>query len=243
MSAAQGAVKLQTGEQVSYTVHRRDIQNPRLTLNPDGTLAVILPDGTPSQSLLAQNTGWIESQYEEQLKHITEIKNQYGNLMEGITLWGNTYNLIETDGEYKIQIDGEALILQSPSGRAPKPYLYNQTRKALRHALRPLAQHFCEMYETKFSTLSIRNQQTKWASCSGGRNLNFNVRCAFLPVPHIRYLVVHEVAHLLHPKHTDSFWELVASTVPKYRKLRSELQGFWYTVHRNNVWKTLLGQS
>ena len=80
-------------------------------------------------------------------------------------------------------------------------------------------------YIFKFGRVSVRNQRTRWGSCSKAGNLNFNYRIALLPLALSDYIIVHELCHIGEFNHSDKFWSLVAVAVPNYLKIRKELKG------------------
>lgn len=84
--------------------------------------------------------------------------------------------------------------------------------------------HFNEVYEFAVGKISIRNQKTRWGSCSKKGNLNFNYKIALLP-PHLcDYIIVHELCHLKEFNHGVKFWALVEKTLPNHTSLRRELK-------------------
>jgi predicted metal-dependent hydrolase len=85
--------------------------------------------------------------------------------------------------------------------------------------------HWNSFYNFKFKNISIKNQKTRWGSCSKNGNLNFNYKIALLPEKLADYLVVHEIAHLGEFNHSKRFWDLVAKTIPDYQIIRKELKG------------------
>jgi predicted metal-dependent hydrolase len=91
-------------------------------------------------------------------------------------------------------------------------------------AVRRLA-HFNDFYGFDYKTISIRNQKTRWGSCSKSGSLSFNDKIALLPAELADYVIVHELCHLREFNHSAKFWDLVARTVPDYARLRKKLKG------------------
>ena len=69
-----------------------------------------------------------------------------------------------------------------------------------------------------YARLSIRNQRSRWASCSPAATMSFNWRLLLAPEPILDYVVEHEVAHLEVPDHSARFWTLVEERCPGYRE-------------------------
>lgn len=82
------------------------------------------------------------------------------------------------------------------------------------------------LYNVSYAGVAIRNQRTRWGSCSKKGNLNFNYKIVFLP-PHLaKYIVAHELCHLIEFNHSVNFWELVGQTIPNFKNCRNELRKF-----------------
>jgi predicted metal-dependent hydrolase len=69
-----------------------------------------------------------------------------------------------------------------------------------------------------YTTLQIRGQRTRWASCSTSGAMSFNWRLLLAPVEILDYVIEHEVAHLDVQDHSPRFWKLLASRCPKWRE-------------------------
>jgi hypothetical protein len=97
-----------------------------------------------------------------------------------------------------------------------------ESARALVHAR--LA-HFNQFYQLQYNKVFIKNQRTRWGSCSSNRNLNFNYRIITLAPELQDYLVVHELCHLQEFNHSQAFWDLVALQISNYETLRTQLRG------------------
>lgn len=84
--------------------------------------------------------------------------------------------------------------------------------------------HFNQFYGLSWNRIAIRNQRSRWGSCSRRRNLNFNYRIALLPAHLADYIIVHELCHLQEMNHAPAFWDLVARTIPNHQELRRKLR-------------------
>ena len=73
-------------------------------------------------------------------------------------------------------------------------------------------------------TITIREQKTRWGSCSAKGNLNFNWKLVLMPPEILDYVVVHELAHRLQMNHSAAFWAEVGKILPDYRERRQWLK-------------------
>ncbi len=83
---------------------------------------------------------------------------------------------------------------------------------------------FNDFYKFDYNRVAIRDQQTRWGSCSAKKNLNFNYRIALLPDRLADYVVAHELCHLRELNHSPRFWNLLSLSLPDYKFLRHELR-------------------
>ncbi len=78
--------------------------------------------------------------------------------------------------------------------------------------------HFAPLVGVSYGRITIRNQHTRWGSCSGKGNLNFNCLLMLTPDHVIDYVVVHELCHRLEMNHSARFWAQVERVLPDYRQ-------------------------
>ena len=86
------------------------------------------------------------------------------------------------------------------------------------------AAHFAPLLGVTYGRITVRHQKTRWGSCSGKKNLNFNCLLMLAPEGVRDYVVVHELCHLLEMNHSKKFWSLVETIMPNYRESRQWLR-------------------
>ncbi len=101
---------------------------------------------------------------------------------------------------------------------------YRMQRQAALEFAAERVQHFNALYGFSYSKITIRNQKTRWGSCSRRGNLSFNYRLLELPPALADYIVVHELCHLKEFNHSKKFWALVALAVPNAVQARRQLR-------------------
>lgn len=84
--------------------------------------------------------------------------------------------------------------------------------------------HFAHILGVSYGNISIRDQKTRWGSCSSKGNLSFNWRLILAPPNVLDYVVVHELCHRIEMNHSPRFWALVESVMPDYKQYRKWLK-------------------
>lgn len=84
-------------------------------------------------------------------------------------------------------------------------------------AIPPRVKHYAGILGVSYGRITIRNQTTRWGSCSSKGNLNFNCLLMLMPPDIADYVIVHELCHLKEMNHSKAFWALVASVLPDYK--------------------------
>lgn len=103
---------------------------------------------------------------------------------------------------------------------------YLEHKEAARQLAQNRLAHFNRHYNFNYGAISIRDQKTRWGSCSRLGNLNFNYKLAVVPESIADYVIVHELCHCKEFNHSKAFWELVAQTIPNHRDIRKQLRSF-----------------
>lgn len=126
--------------------------------------------------------------------------------------------LLERSDKIEMQITEENLLLRLPDASD------DGTRSVLRQVLSGLAlerirerlSEYAPKIGVQFGRVTIREQKSRWGSCSAKGNLNFNWKLIMAPPEVLNYVVIHELCHLIEFNHSNRFWTLVETQMPEY---------------------------
>ncbi len=104
------------------------------------------------------------------------------------------------------------------------PALEARYRELARAVIGQRVSYFAAKIGVTYGRISIRDQKTRWGSCSGRGNLNFNWKLVLMPPEVLDYVVVHELAHRKQMNHSPLFWAEVGRVLPDYESRRRWLK-------------------
>lgn len=96
------------------------------------------------------------------------------------------------------------------------------------------AEYYARIMDVTYGRISIREQKTRWGSCSSQGNLNFNWRLILAPEDVLDYVVVHELAHRKEMNHSKAFYAIVESVLPDYHTSRK-----WLRDNGDRLWSAV----
>ena len=106
-----------------------------------------------------------------------------------------------------------------------------ELRERAKAVLAQRTAYFARQIGVTYGRITVRDQKTRWGSCSQTGNLNFNFRLILAPLEVLDYVVVHELCHRRQMNHSTQFWQEVAQVLPDYRKRKA-----WLT---ENGWRLM----
>jgi predicted metal-dependent hydrolase len=100
----------------------------------------------------------------------------------------------------------------------------HEARRAVRELVAMVAEEEAAALGVSYGRIEVRDQRTRWGSCSPRGTLSFNWRLVLAPFAVLDYVVVHELCHLREANHSTRFWRLVESRRPAWRDQRAWLR-------------------
>ncbi|MDR5674648.1 SprT family zinc-dependent metalloprotease [Halalkaliarchaeum sp. AArc-GB] len=207
------------GKTVSYEIRRStDATKPRIDVDING-VRVTVPEGSPTdpETILSENAAWViekKRKYDEYREQIPDRKYEPG---ETFPYLGEEYEVV-VEQRPSSQIIGNELRLAKHhvEQTSVKRALETMYRRKAREYFEEQANQFAEEMGVEYKQIEVRNQRTKWGSCSTTGTLGLNWRLMMAPPRVVDYVIVHELAHLRESNHTAEFWSLVAEYDPEY---------------------------
>ena len=219
------------GQKVVYRVRRHPrAKYMRLQVNPFDGVIVTMPARLPlyvnTDKFVREHGDWILAKLREYGRKSTWDSRGEATLRSGGTIQfrGKRMRLIVE----RLAVSAPHIILNQQVGvisiylpRSPEfqlqPVLKSWLRRQAAEQIKGVVLEEARRIGVRFHKVSIREQRTKWGSCTEHGNLSFNWRLIFFPPRVLRYVVIHELCHLRHFDHSIRFWRTVAEYMPDYR--------------------------
>lgn len=203
----------------TYRVNRKPIRSLRLSLKSASSFAISAPSFVSDFAIhqfILKHQAWIikNSALIRSFPRLARLKH--------LSILGQNYSLIyQASTQDSIFFNHLAkTILVSASS-----FSQNHLKKLFQKHFPPLALKLIQKelsslqteIKFKFNRVSVKNQRSRFGSCSSAGNLNFNWQIIFFPYPQFRHLILHEVCHLLEKNHQQQFWDTLARYDPNWR--------------------------
>ena len=212
------------GRTLKYTLISTSRRNVLIKALPGGETRVYAPSGARLRDVDAI----VASRIDEILRMQTNIdeavrQNRLAHpLRPGsrVCIEGKPYALrLQTGRRTEMRLDGDECILTLNDIEDEE-----RVRAALKAALSKMAltrvrqrlEEYAPGLGVCFGRVTIRDQKSRWGSCSQKRNLNFNWKLIMAPEAALTYVVIHELCHLIEFNHSPRFWRLVEGQMPEY---------------------------
>lgn len=192
-----------------------------LTVDREGQVTVRMPYGMEKSraiDFLERHRDWVTRQIAARSKRL-----DIGDGAE-VCLFGERLTIRSGKTERK---GGELFLPEQGREEALAKYTISLAKTYMRE----LTEEIAMRYGFAFCGVKISRARGRWGSCSAKRNITYSFRIAFLPLPVIRAVVVHELCHTRHMNHSAAFWREVHKIVPNYAMVRKELKKYEFIMN------------
>ncbi|MFC1737152.1 M48 family metallopeptidase [Candidatus Hydrogenedentota bacterium] len=210
-----------------------------LTMTADGGLVVVVPKRFSHKripAIIEKEREWIEKarrRIEKKRDFLPLSKAEpfpeSASLLAVGEEWAIDYRKTESQRITTSEGEYEKLVL---SGNTTDSALCRAAlsrwvgRKAHEHLV-PWLGKLSEVQGVHFEKTLVKGQRTLWASCSARKTISINRRLLFIPPNLVRYVFIHELAHIKHMNHSGRFWAHIEKIDPRYRDYEKELKTAW----------------
>lgn len=206
-------------ENVAFEVRQSDgASEQRIDVDIHGVRVVLPEDSTTDpEELLKENAVWVLEKKQKYDAYREQIPNREFEEGERFPFLGDQYEIVVEQRPSSQVIENEfRLARHHVEQTSIKRALETLYRRKARELFEERANHFAEEMGVEYDKIEVRNQRTKWGSCSTTGTLSLNWRLMMAPVDVLDYIVIHELAHLREQNHSEEFWSLVAEHDPEY---------------------------
>jgi predicted metal-dependent hydrolase len=198
------------------------VRHPRarrylLRLRPDGTARVTIPRrGTVSEAweFVQRNVPWLEQQWLKLQARPPKPSTWF--LGTDILFRGQWVRLVESDQPGRLQVGDQQVRIATLAGDL-RPAVEHHLRRVATRELSARVMELAAAHGLTVRRVSIRNQRTRWGSCSRRGTISLNWRLIQTPDFVRDYICLHELAHLVEMNHSTRFWRQVERMCPDYR--------------------------
>ncbi|WP_206072561.1 YgjP family zinc-dependent metalloprotease [Magnetospirillum sp. ME-1] len=217
---------------LSIAVTRKDIKNVHLSVHPpDGRVTLAVPSVTRlevARAYAISKLHWIREQQRKLAEQARETPRQFVT-RESHYLWGRRYLMTVEGRDTKpsVKLDHKRIVLtvRPGSDAAKRAEVIHDWHKALLHEVLPsLIKKWERKLDVMVSGYFLQRMKTKWGSCNHeAGHIRLNTELVKKPKDLLEYVVVHEMAHLIEPTHSERFISILDMQFPTWREARAEL--------------------
>lgn len=202
-----------------------------LRIDDEEGLTVVIPKGKSISvvpNIIRKHKDWILAALKKRDERLKNAPPPLGTskivVYRGRKVDLKIKNVACSTPKVKLQNNSINVIMPKDSGYSVKEVLSEWLKERALLFFSRRVEYFASKLRLKYGCIYVRNQKTRWGSCSSKGTLSFNWRLLFAPPEILDYVVVHEVCHLKYNDHSNRFWHLVSTLFPNYQKCRTWLK-------------------
>lgn len=218
---------------ITFNLIYRKRKTMSIEVETTGEVTVIVPVGTATEDVIEKvksRAGWIVSkQYESKFINDTKIEREAVS-GESYMYLGRNYSLdIRVDeniDNISVKLFQGKFVVNTYTKDEDliKKAMENWYREKTLAKVKERVSYYSSYFNDEVTTVKVKEQKKRWASCTSKNELLFNWRCVMAPVFVLDYIVVHEMCHMEYKNHSKDFWNRVYAVMPDYEVRKSWLK-------------------
>lgn len=219
---------------ITYDIHFSNRRTASTQISPDGKVSIRMPLSTTieqANAIILKRAEWI-------IKTLKKIATKRGDVPEISYTEGSIHLLMGKEYKLKlikstptrVEIEGDEIVLYSPridkAKEILKVWYYNKCLELIVPIFIEITNEFFERHNVMAESLEFKHVKTYWGLCTSKDIVRLNVNLVKTPKECIKYIITHELCHLVHKNHAKEFHDLIMKELPNWHELDQLLKKY-----------------
>ncbi|MCP4161245.1 MAG: M48 family metallopeptidase [Deltaproteobacteria bacterium] len=215
---------------IEYSLKKSNRKTSSIYIERDGSISVLVPSQLSDEDV----NDMLEKKRYRIYSHLAEWEDANTSRVyrefvggEGFYYLGRTYKLeILKEQEIPLKLKNGQFLLRKKDLPKAKDLFVNFYKEKGKGKILDRVNHWKKQLNVEPNEVKIMELQNRWGSCNDKGNVNFHWKCIMAPLTILDYIIAHELTHLIHPNHSEAFWNELDKIMPDYHQRKS-----WLKVH------------
>jgi len=216
-------------------IKKLGVKNIYLRVSKDGEITVsggLLLTKRRAEKLINEKKHWIESK----LHQLAKIDEKFSSVkqVKSFLYLGEEYpiRLIADSKKYhyiKVKFSNDILTIYSKNELSQEEISHHRDefyRRQIKSVAEEIFNQLIDKTTLQPTKISYRKAKTRWGSCSAKNSISINLYLVALPIELLEYVILHELIHIAHKNHSQTFWNSVATYSPNYKLYDKQLKEY-----------------
>ncbi len=205
---------------VDIVIQKSERKTVSIFIERDGSVSARVPEKLGDEEIIEI----LKAKEYQIFKNLAEWKQLNANAVEreyvngqSFLYLGRNYRLKLVDEKLEgVQFNRNTFFLSKTEMYKAKELFVKFYKDKLNRKIHPIIERYKNQLDVQPNQIKVMELQKRWASCTPNGNLNFHWKCAMAPIDVLHYIIIHELAHLIHNNHTQAFWNEIDKILPNY---------------------------
>ena len=209
-------------------ITRKNIKNLILKIKGDGNIYISSPIFLRDEyiyNFISKKQTWIDKKLKENKKKSKIIPYSYCNNCQILYLGSPYFLKLKLSSQYKVYFSNNFLIVETPepnNSSLTKNILNSWYQEQGKILFQKILVKYLTLTNKKITKFNIKTLKSNWGSCNYNKKIiNLNSELMKKNIRFIEYVILHEIAHLVHPNHSKAFYNYIEIFMPDWKERKS----------------------